>query len=60
MHAATTKDVDKAVKAAEKSLGSTWKQHSAAERGSLLMKLADLIDANKETLAAVESWDNGA
>ena len=32
---------------------------SAAERGRLLNKLADLIEKNKEELAALESLDNG-
>ena len=30
-----------------------------AKRGELLLKLADLIDKNKEELAALEALDNG-
>ena len=29
------------------------------QRGELLLKLADLIDKNKEELAAIEALDNG-
>jgi aldehyde dehydrogenase (NAD(P)+) len=32
---------------------------SATDRGYLLMKLADLVDQHKETLATIETWDNG-
>ena len=31
----------------------------AAKRGELLLKLADLIDQNKEELAAIEALDSG-
>jgi acyl-CoA reductase-like NAD-dependent aldehyde dehydrogenase len=30
-----------------------------AQRGELMLKLADLIDKNKEELAALEALDNG-
>jgi aldehyde dehydrogenase (NAD(P)+) len=29
------------------------------ERGKLMNKLASLIDEHKETLATIETWDNG-
>jgi aldehyde dehydrogenase (NAD+) len=29
------------------------------ERGKLIRKLADLIDEHKETLATIDTWDNG-
>lgn len=51
-------DVDKAVKAAWKAFES-WKDVSPQERSGLLLKIADLIDANKEKLAMVETLDNG-
>src|SRR5208283_4914089 len=51
-------DVDKAVKAAWKAFDS-WKDVSPQERSGLLLKIADLIDANKEKLAMVETLDNG-
>jgi aldehyde dehydrogenase (NAD+) len=53
-------DIDLAVKAARTALESgPWSRMSAAERGRLLYKLADAIEANKDDLAALESLDNG-
>src|SRR3954471_22313616 len=53
-------DVDLAVKAARKAFESgPWPKMSAAERGRLLYKLADLLEQNQEELAALESLDNG-
>jgi aldehyde dehydrogenase (NAD+) len=53
-------DVDLAVKAARKAFESgPWPKMPASERGRLLNKLADAIEANKEELAALESLDNG-
>ena len=53
-------DVDLAVKAARKAFETgPWPKMSAGERGRLLNKLADLIEENKEELAALESLDNG-
>src|SRR6516162_878731 len=45
-------DIDRAVKAARKAFEEgPWPKMSAAERGRLLLKLADLIESNKEELA---------
>jgi aldehyde dehydrogenase (NAD+) len=53
-------DIDLAVKAARKAFeDGPWPRLSASERGRLLNKLADLIEENKEELAALESLDNG-
>jgi aldehyde dehydrogenase (NAD+) len=53
-------DIDLAVKAARKAFEEgPWPKMSGAERGRLLYKVADLIEANKEELAALESLDNG-
>jgi aldehyde dehydrogenase (NAD+) len=53
-------DIDLAVKAARKAFEhGPWPKMSAAERGRLLSKLADAIEANKDELAALESLDNG-
>jgi aldehyde dehydrogenase (NAD+) len=53
-------DVDLAVKAARKAFESgPWSTMNASERGRLLNKLADLIEENKDELAALESLDNG-
>lgn len=51
-------DVDAAVSAAWKAFES-WKKVSPQERAGLLLKIADLIDANTEKLAMVETLDNG-
>src|SRR3954454_20485491 len=49
-------DIDKAVAAAEKALPA-WSRTAAANRGRILLKLADLIEANTEELARLESLD---
>ena len=36
-----------------------WKNTTAAQRADLLMKIADVIDGNKERLAKIETMDNG-
>ncbi|KAH8807963.1 aldehyde dehydrogenase domain-containing protein [Xylogone sp. PMI_703] len=56
---ATEEDVDIAVAAARKAFKTTWPQVSPFERGRLLVKLADLFEREFETLAAIESLDNG-
>ncbi|MEA4814314.1 MAG: aldehyde dehydrogenase family protein [Oscillospiraceae bacterium] len=55
---ATKQDVDDAVKAAWAAFES-WKNTTTSERAAILNKIADIIDANKEHLAMVESLDNG-
>ncbi|MFH1109637.1 MAG: aldehyde dehydrogenase family protein [Planctomycetota bacterium] len=53
-------DVDLAVKAARKAFESKgWRTMAPADRGRLLNKLADLIEANAKELAALETLDNG-
>jgi betaine-aldehyde dehydrogenase len=51
-------DVDKAVDAAERAFPK-WSRLAAADRGRILLKLADLIEANGEELARLESLDTG-
>jgi betaine-aldehyde dehydrogenase len=51
-------DVDKAVSAAEHAFPA-WSRLAAADRGRILLKLADLIEANTEELARLESLDTG-
>ena len=55
---ATKDDVNAAVEAAWKAF-ATWKDTTAAERADILLKIADVIDANKERLAKIETMDNG-
>src|SRR5438309_6852475 len=53
-------DVDLAVKAARKAFeDGPWTKMNASDRGRLLTKLADLIEKNKDELAALEALDNG-
>ena len=53
-------DVDKAVKAARAAFEQgPWKKMRASERGRLLHRLADLIEKDSETLARLETLDNG-
>jgi aldehyde dehydrogenase (NAD+) len=52
-------DVDRAVKAARSAFEGPWRRMSAAERGRLLNRFADLIEANAEPLARLETLDNG-
>ena len=51
-------DVDKAVAAAARAFPA-WSRMPAADRGRILLKLADLIEANAEDLARLESLDTG-
>jgi aldehyde dehydrogenase (NAD+) len=53
-------DIDKAVKAARRAFDSgPWRKMDARERGRLMYRLADLIEENKDELAALETLDNG-
>lgn len=59
VHEAKEADVDIAVAAARKAFDGVWKQTSPLDRGKYLSKLADLFEKEIETLAAIESLDNG-
>ena len=53
-------DVDEAVKSARNAFeNGPWPKMSAADRGRLLYKLADLIEEHADELAMLESRDNG-
>src|SRR5438067_12726136 len=51
-------DVNLAVAAAEKAF-TDWSKKSAAERSSILLRIADLIERDLEKLARSESIDTG-
>ena len=51
-------DVDRAV-AAAKAAADGWRTTPAAERGRLLLRLADLIEERTDELATLESTDTG-
>jgi betaine-aldehyde dehydrogenase len=52
-------DVDKAVAAARRAFEGKWSRMSARDRGRLLYKLSQLIEAKSQELAALETSDNG-
>lgn len=51
-------DIELALDAAH-GAQEAWGKTSAAERAIVLLKIADRLEANIETLAYVETWDNG-
>uniref|UniRef100_A0A6Q2XWX5 10-formyltetrahydrofolate dehydrogenase n=1 Tax=Esox lucius TaxID=8010 RepID=A0A6Q2XWX5_ESOLU len=54
-------DVDRAVAAAKEAFEvGPWGRMNPRDRGSLLYKLADLMEENQEELATIESMDSGA
>lgn len=57
--AATEDDVDKAVKAARTAFHGAWRSTVGTQRGRLLLRLADLVEAEQELLASIEAMDNG-
>ena len=54
----TAEDVEAAVQAANAAKAG-WQKTSAAERAALLNKVADIIEANLEEFALIETCDNG-
>ncbi|MEP1895096.1 MAG: aldehyde dehydrogenase family protein [Alloalcanivorax venustensis] len=54
----SAEDIDLALDAAHRA-APAWGKTSAAERGNLLLKIADRIEQNLEALAVAETWDNG-
>ncbi|XP_061348441.1 aldehyde dehydrogenase family 2 member C4-like [Gastrolobium bilobum] len=53
-------DIDVAVKAAREAFDSgPWPRLPGAERGKIMMKWADLIDQNREEIAALDTIDAG-
>ena len=58
--AAEEADVDEAVRAARNAFEKgPWRKMSAAERGRLINKLADLVESHADELARLEALDNG-
>ncbi|WP_339775484.1 aldehyde dehydrogenase family protein [uncultured Thalassospira sp.] len=52
-------DIDKAVKAARGALKGEWSRMRPTDRQRVMLKLADLIEANGEELAQLETLNNG-
>jgi len=57
---ASEADVDRAVRAAARALSDPlWRDMTQTERGKLLYRLADLVEAHAAELGAVETTDSG-
>jgi phenylacetaldehyde dehydrogenase len=56
---ADAEDVDRAVAAATRALHGPWRTMTPADRAKIIWRLADLIEQHADTLAALESLDNG-
>ncbi|HEX6271143.1 MAG TPA: gamma-aminobutyraldehyde dehydrogenase, partial [Anaerolineales bacterium] len=57
---ASREDVDRAVQAAKRAFyDGRWSKQTPGERSKLIWKLADLLEANAEALAKVESENTG-
>jgi aldehyde dehydrogenase len=54
----TAEDIELALDAAH-AAAPYWNNTSATERSNILLKIADVMEQNLETLARVETWDNG-
>lgn len=60
VYAAGEEDVNDAVAAARKAFKSTeWRDIDTNARADILFKFAQLIEEHRETLATIETWDNG-
>ncbi len=55
---ARAEDVDRAVAAAEAAF-PVWSRMSASDRGRLIYKLADAIEADRDALSMIETLDTG-
>eukprot|EP01083_Nonionella_stella_P112535 331169_1 len=56
---ASAADVDLAVDAAEKAFNGEWGEMKPVKRSKILMKIADLLEANVVEMAHLEAADNG-
>jgi aminomuconate-semialdehyde/2-hydroxymuconate-6-semialdehyde dehydrogenase len=57
---AAVEDVDRAARAARQAFETgPWPRMTAAERSRILRRIADVMDAQKEELARLETIDNG-
>ena len=54
----TSEDIELALDAAHKAKDA-WGKTSPMERSNLLLKIADRLEENLETLAVAETWENG-
>jgi aldehyde dehydrogenase (NAD+) len=59
IYEARSEDIDLAVEAATKAYNSSWSTSDPLDRSRYLTKLADLVEEHSDTLAYIESLDNG-
>ncbi|MFT3804197.1 MAG: aldehyde dehydrogenase family protein [Burkholderiaceae bacterium] len=52
-------DIDRAVRSARRAFEGPWGRTDAAQRGRLLLRLAQLVEREREPLAQIESRDTG-
>ncbi len=52
-------DIDAAVRAARRCFENDWSRRDAKERSAVLRAMADIVDANRDMLAALETMDIG-
>jgi (Z)-2-((N-methylformamido)methylene)-5-hydroxybutyrolactone dehydrogenase len=52
-------DVAAAVAAARRAFETTWRKTAGLERARLMMRLAELLEANADRMAQLETTDNG-
>jgi aldehyde dehydrogenase (NAD+) len=57
---AGAEDVDNAVKVARAALEGPWRRMKPAERQRIILRLADLVEANYDELAMLDTLDLGA
>jgi aldehyde dehydrogenase (NAD+) len=56
---ASAADVDRAAQSSARAMRGEWRRLPPERRGELLYRLADLIDAHKDAIAALETRDMG-
>lgn len=59
LQGASETDIDNAVAAARTAFEGPWSDLAAVERGDFLYRIAELLQRDKELLAAIEAFDNG-
>ncbi len=52
-------EVQRAVTAARQALSGPWREMSASQRGKVLYRLAELVEAHAQELGAIETSDSG-
>jgi acyl-CoA reductase-like NAD-dependent aldehyde dehydrogenase len=56
---ASADDVNRAVAAAHKAFKTVWSNKNGFQRANLMVKLAELLEANASRMGALETTDNG-